>query len=92
MAGTTYILRMVPLVFIKRKIKNRFIVSFLHYIPSSVLTVMTVPAIFNSTETFPATVGFAFAVILAYFDKSLITVAASASIAVILIQSIINFI
>lgn len=46
MAGVTYLLRMVPLVFLRSKIKNRFVISFLHYIPVAVLSVMVVPASF----------------------------------------------
>ncbi|MBS7359107.1 MAG: AzlD domain-containing protein, partial [Oscillospiraceae bacterium] len=45
MAGVTYLVRMIPLVAIKEKIKNKFILSFLHYIPYTVLSAMTVPAI-----------------------------------------------
>ena len=46
MAGVTYLVRMIPMVLIKEKIKNKFILSFLHYIPYTVLSVMTVPACF----------------------------------------------
>ena len=46
MAGITYLIRMLPMVLIKKKITNRFVLSFLHYIPYTVLSVMTVPAIF----------------------------------------------
>ena len=45
-ALVTYLLRMIPLVFFRKKIKNRFIRSLLHYIPFAVLTAMTVPAVF----------------------------------------------
>jgi branched-subunit amino acid transport protein len=41
MAGVTYMVRLLPILFIRRKIKNRFIRSFLYYIPYAVLTVMT---------------------------------------------------
>ena len=43
MALVTYLVRAVPLVLIKRKIENRFVLSFLHYMPYAVLSVMTVP-------------------------------------------------
>ncbi len=77
MAGITYLIRMLPLVLIKKKIKNRFIVSFLYYIPYTVLAVMTVPAIFYSTSSpVSALLGFAAAVVLALRGKSLLTVAA----------------
>ena len=43
MAVTTYLIRMVPLVLMKRKITNRFLRSFLRYIPYAVLTAMVFP-------------------------------------------------
>lgn len=84
MALVTYFVRMLPLVLVKKKIKNRFILSFLHYIPYAVLTVMTVPAIFYATSFVPALIGFVTAVVLAYFEKPLVLVAAAASVAVLL--------
>ena len=75
-AGITYLIRMLPLVLIKREIKNQFILSFLHYVPYAVLSVMTIPAIFNSTDyALSATVGFVIAVALSYMGKALTTVA-----------------
>lgn len=83
MAGVTYLVRMIPLVLCKRKIKNRFVLSFLHYIPIAVLSAMTVPAIFYATDhLLSAVVGFIVAVIFAYFDKSLVKVAAFSCVAV----------
>lgn len=79
MAGVTYLLRLLPLLFVRHKIKSRFVRSFLYYVPYSVLTVMTVPAIFSSTAClFSALVGFAVAIVLACFKRSLLEVAASA--------------
>ena len=49
MAVVTYIIRMVPFTFFRRKIKSRFVRSFLKYIPYAVLSAMTIPAIFYST-------------------------------------------
>ena len=86
-AGVTYLVRALPLVLVKGKIKNRFVLSFLHYIPSAVLSVMTVPAIFYATdERLSAAVGFAVAVGLSLLNKSLLTVAAAACGAVLLVQ------
>lgn len=87
MAGTTYLIRMLPLVLVKRKIENRFVLSFLYYMPYAVLAVMTVPAIFYATGSFlSAAVGFAVALVLAYFGKSLVMVAGAASLAVLLAE------
>ncbi|MBO5060655.1 MAG: AzlD domain-containing protein [Clostridia bacterium] len=91
MAGITYMIRMIPLVLIKRKIKNKFILSFLYYIPYTVLSVMTIPAIFCSTSsTLSAFAGFLAAVILAYFGKSLLKVAASSCAVVFAVEFLIS--
>ena len=44
MAITTYLIRMLPLVIFRKKINNRFIKSFLYYIPYAVLAAMTIPS------------------------------------------------
>ena len=86
MAGVTYLIRMLPLVLVKKKIENRFILSFLHYIPYSVLAAMTVPAVFYATDMLPAAIGFAAAVFFAYRGKSLVQVAAFSCGAVLIVQ------
>ena len=76
MAGVTYLIRMLPLVLFKKKITNKYVVSFLYYLPYAVLTVMTVPAVFYATgNIWSAIVGFVVALIVAYFEKGLMTVA-----------------
>ena len=52
MAGVTYLVRAVPFVLIRRKIKNRFLISFLYYIPYTVLAAMTFPASFSAPIRF----------------------------------------
>ena len=63
-------------------VKSRFFRSFFHYIPYAVLTAMTVPAIFYSTND-PATAaaGTIIAAILAWFRQPLIVVALAAAAA-----------
>ena len=91
-AGITYLIRMLPLVLIKKKIKNPFLLSFLYYMPYAVLSVMTIPAIFSSTaNTVSAVIGFAVAVILAYFEKSLVNVAAFSCVAVFITEYVMKF-
>lgn len=81
MAGVTYLIRMLPFSFFTKKIKSRFIQSFLTYIPYAVLSAMTVPAIFYSTgSTVTAIVGTAVALVLAYMNFPLIVVALAASV------------
>ena len=87
MAGVTYLVRMLPFVLVRKKIKNRFLKSFLYYIPYSVLSVMTIPAIFFSTGSLvSAVVGTLVAVLLSYREKSLLTVAASSSAVVLAVE------
>lgn len=91
-ALVTYLLRMVPMVFFRKKIKNRFLRSLLHYIPFAVLTAMTVPAVFYSSAYLAsAIVGTLAAVILAYFNRGLVTVAAGASATVLICELIIKY-
>lgn len=92
MAGVTYLVRMLPMVLVRKKITNRFILSFLYYIPYTVLSVMTVPAIFYATEFIPATVGFAVALLLGFKEKSLVTVAIGSCAGVLAAQIIMNII
>lgn len=93
MAGVTYLVRMIPLVAVGGKIKNKFILSFLHYIPYTVLSVMTVPAIFYATDSpITAAVGFAVAVVAALFERSLVQVAALSCAGVLITEIIMNFI
>lgn len=88
-AGVTYLVRMLPMVLVRKKIENKFILSFLHYVPYSVLTVMTIPDIFYSTSSpISASVGFAAAFVLAFFDKGLLRVAAISCAAVLAVESL----
>ncbi len=82
MALTTYFIRMIPFVFVRKKIENRFIQSFLYYIPYSVLSAMTIPSIFYATgDLASAIVGTIIAIVLAYRNCPLIVVALAASAA-----------
>lgn len=85
MAGVTYLIRMIPFTLLRRKIRSRFLRSFLYYIPYAVLTAMTIPAIFYSTGSIATAVaGTVVAVVLAYLKKPLIVVALAASAAALL--------
>ncbi len=79
MAGVTYLIRMIPFTLFRKKIKSRFIQSVLYYIPYAVLSAMTFPAIFYSTDnTVTAAVGTVIAILLAYFKLPLTVVAIAA--------------
>lgn len=80
MAVVTYLIRMIPFAFFRRKIKSKFFRSFLYYIPYAVLSAMTVPAIFYSTgNILTAVAGTITAFMLSYFNLPLIVVALSAT-------------
>ncbi|MGN0166675.1 MAG: AzlD domain-containing protein [Acetatifactor sp.] len=51
MAGVTYAIRVLPLTLIRKQIKNRFLQSFLYYVPYVTLAVMTFPAIMDATQS-----------------------------------------
>ncbi|MBQ6024075.1 MAG: AzlD domain-containing protein [Lachnospiraceae bacterium] len=89
MAAVTYLIRMIPLVLVKGKINNRFIRSFLYYVPYACLMAMTFPAVFFSTSSMLAAIaGVGVAIILALKGKGLMTVALAASITVFLVSFI----
>ena len=92
MFGVTYLVRVLPLVVFRKKITNRFVRSFLAYIPYAVLAAMTFPAILFATDSvISAAVGFIVALIAAYKEKSLLTVALFACAAVFIVERILEF-
>ena len=50
-ALVSYLIRVLPLTLIRKPIKNRFIKSFLYYVPYVTLSVMTFPAIVEATQS-----------------------------------------
>ena len=81
MAIVTYIIRVLPLTVFRKKIKSRFINSFLYYIPYTVLAALTFPAIFEATGNIVVSViATAVALILSYFNLGLVIVAIGAII------------
>ena len=91
MALITYFIRVSPFLLFRKKIESAFIQSFLHYIPYAILTAMTIPDIFYSTHFLPAAiVGTVVAILLGWFEKSLITVSMSAVAAAYLVIHVFN--
>ena len=91
-AVVTYLIRVLPLTLIRREIKNRFLRSFLYYVPYVTLAAMTFPAILSATASvISAVVGFVVALIAAYKEKSLLTVALLACGAVFIVERIMAF-
>lgn len=91
MALVTYLIRMLPLVLCQKEIKSPFLKSFLFYVPYSVLGAMTFPAIFSSTQHVTAALaGTIAALFMAFYEKSLLSVAAVACIVTYLVNMIVN--
>ena len=51
MATVSLLIRVLPLTLIRKQIKNKFLKSFLYYVPYVTLAVMTVPAIVHATQS-----------------------------------------
>ena len=94
MAGVTYLIRMLPLVLFKKEITSPFVKSFLYYVPYACLAAMTFPAILTATAggILSGVVGLVVALIVAYKEKSLLTVALFACAAVFIAERIMGFV
>lgn len=80
MALVTYLIRMIPFTLFRKEIKSTFFRSFLAYVPYAVLGAMTFPSIFFATSSLPSAIaGTVVALILAFFRRSLLTVAVGAA-------------
>lgn len=51
MALVSFAIRVIPLTLLQKQIKNRFIQSFLYYVPYVTLAIMTFPAIITATQS-----------------------------------------
>ena len=90
MAGITYIIRVLPMAFLRKKIHSRYLLSLLFYIPFAVLSAMTFPYIFYSTGNFyTALAGTVVALIASLTKRSLIVVALLSCVAVFITSLII---
>ena len=93
MALVTYAIRAIPFVAFRKKIRSRFVQDFLYYVPYAVLSVMTIPGVFSATGSLPsACAGFVIAVILAAFERGLLTVAAFSCAGVLVTELILHLI
>lgn len=87
MAIVTYLIRVLPLTLIKKKIENVYFKSFLYYVPYVTLSVMTFPAILSATNSiYSAWGGFIIALILAWKKQSLFKVSIFACLVVFILE------
>ena len=83
MAAVCYAIRALPLTLLRRRIENRFLRSFLYYVPYVTLSVMTFPAIVEATRNPVAGIAaLALGVVLAWMGAGLFPVAVSCCVTV----------
>ncbi len=76
MAAVSYAIRVLPMTLIQRPITNRFVQSFLYYVPYVTLAVMTFPAIVNATQSpISGTIALIAGIVAAWFGADLFKVA-----------------
>ena len=89
LAGSTYLIRAIPFAALRKKITNRYVRSFLHYIPYSVLTAMTLPAaIYATGNVISGAAGLIVGGIFAYKGKGLTLVAIISCLTALAVEGI----
>ena len=87
MAVACYLIRALPLTLLRREIKNRFLQSFLFYVPYITLAVMTFPAIVEATNSpFAGAAALLAGVVLAWMGAGLFPVAVSCCVIAFLLE------
>ncbi len=94
MALTTYLIRVIPIGFVRTKLENEWIQDFLYYIPFCVLSAMTFPDVLYSTTPtgapsphfVSAAIATMVAIVLAWKDKGLVRVALVAVLVAVIIE------
>ena len=83
MAVTTYLVRLLPLLLLRRPVKSRFLRSFFYYVPYAVLSAMAFPAVIYATgNPLTGAVATAVCIFLALFRLPLPAVAAGGALSV----------
>ena len=86
-AAVSLLARVLPLTLLRRQITNRFVRSFLYYVPYVTLAVMTFPAIVNATQSPAAGIAaLLVGVVLAWLGAGLFPVAVSCCVSVFLVE------
>jgi branched-subunit amino acid transport protein len=89
MAGVSFLIRVLPMVLLRKPIKNRFIKSFLYYVPYVTLAVMTCPAILEVTDQpLIGAAALVAGIVLAYLGAGLFPVAIACCVLVFVLQLI----
>ena len=89
MAITSYLPRVLPLVLFRKRITNKYIYSFLIYMPYGVLSAMVLPEILSSTGSIiSAIVGGVVAIVISLFNLGLLPTTLIATLATFLCERI----
>lgn len=89
MAAVTYLVRITPLILIRKEITNKTVRSFLYYVPYVTLSVMTVPSIVDATgNPVSGIAALAVGLVLAAKKVSMFLVALACSATVLVIELI----
>ncbi len=87
MAAVTFAVRVLPLTLIRKPVENRFLQSFLYYVPYVTLAVMTFPAIMDATQLpLAGALALVVGIVLALKGAKLPVVAASCCAAVLVCE------
>ena len=87
MSVVTLAIRILPLTLIRGEIKNRFVKSFLHYVPYVTLAVMTFPAIIYATQSQTSgALALILGIIAAWFGASMFQVAVACCLIVFITE------
>ena len=93
MFAVTYLIRVLPLTLIRKKITNKTLKSFLFYVPYVTLSVMTFPAILEATESvWSGALALVCGTLLAYFGVSLFGVAVCSCAVVFIAELVMKYI
>ena len=87
MASVSFMIRVLPLTLIRKPITNRFLKSFLYYVPYVTLAVMTFPAIIQATQSpLAGAAALVIGMILAWKNAGLFPVAVACCAVVLILE------
>lgn len=90
LAGSTYLIRAIPFALMQKKVTNKYVKSFLQYIPYAVLSAMTLPAALYATgNIISGTAGLIVGGFFAYKGKGLTLVAIISCVTAFLVECLI---
>ena len=87
MALVTYLIRALPLTLIRKQIKNKYLKSFLYYVPYVTLSVMTFPAILHATQSiYSGLLALIVGIVVAWLGFDLFKTAVSCCLIVLILE------